>query len=339
MRSFTFSSERIPGGRVLSSAVVGIALALLAMVASELFWRSRGHQPSLTDTPDTWSHYRAALDGAAGRNPVALLGSSRIHTDFDLPTFRAAFPDRPVFQLAIDGLWPMAVLENLSASGFSGTAIVDVTAQAFLDRFWPDQKSYVRHFQRVYSPSPDRKIETRLRIAAQTHIVVLQSALHIKRVAKALASTGALPVPSYLVTHADRQRTADYSLTDSAALKAERVAQLRDDLETWQVNVEMWSRNTRRVHDLVARIRANGGQVVFVALPVAPEIGELLEQKLPRSYFWDSLAATTGAPTLWLADEPDTAGFAIPDGSHVDISDSPALTTVLIGRLRDLDLL
>jgi hypothetical protein len=88
------------------------------------------------------------------------------------------------------------------------------------------------------------------------------------------------------------------------------------------------------VKNAVGRIRARGGQVLFVRTPASGAVlmGEL--RGFPRKAYWDRLLATTGCPGVYFADCPATAHLYCPEWSHLSPADAVVYTKNLVQILQ-----
>ena len=84
----------------------------------------------------------------------------------------------------------------------------------------------------------------------------------------------------------------------------------------------------------VQRIRARGGQVVFVRFPVSGELKKLEDRATPRAGPWTRLLKDSGAQGIYFEDFPELASFQCPEWSHLSASDSVVFTRRLIPHLR-----
>jgi hypothetical protein len=79
----------------------------------------------------------------------------------------------------------------------------------------------------------------------------------------------------------------------------------------------------------VARIRARGGNVVFVMHPQGGFLATGDTAAFPRAKFWDALLAGAGAAGVRYDDYPQLQGFRLPELSHLDPRDVDAYTARL----------
>jgi hypothetical protein len=84
----------------------------------------------------------------------------------------------------------------------------------------------------------------------------------------------------------------------------------------------------------VEKLRARGGKVVFVRLPVSGGLKALEDRTTPRHQTWDPLLQGTGAPGIYFEDFPELAGFNCPEWSHLSAGDSVEFSKRLVPHLR-----
>ena len=93
----------------------------------------------------------------------------------------------------------------------------------------------------------------------------------------------------------------------------------------------------KRFRDTIAaveKLRARGGKVVFVRLPVSGGLKALEDKTTPRNQTWDPLLQGTGAPGIYFEDFPELAGFNCPEWSHLSAGDSVEFSKRLVPHLR-----
>lgn len=84
----------------------------------------------------------------------------------------------------------------------------------------------------------------------------------------------------------------------------------------------------------VQRIRARGGQVIFVRFPVTGELKKLEDAATPRAGPWTRILKESGAPGIYFEDFPELASFVCPEWSHLSAADSIEFTLRLVPHLR-----
>ena len=83
----------------------------------------------------------------------------------------------------------------------------------------------------------------------------------------------------------------------------------------------------------VDKIRARGGEVVFVRPPSAPDLRTIEDKHVPRARVWDAILAYTHSNGVHIDDLPAVQNLTLPEASHL----SRACATVFTDAyLRDL---
>jgi hypothetical protein len=92
-------------------------------------------------------------------------------------------------------------------------------------------------------------------------------------------------------------------------------------------------RASTRVANDVAKIRARGGNVVFVRFPASGPAYSSEARSFPRSLSWEPLLHKTGATGVNFADHPQLQGYNLPEWSHMSAADAPRFTQALAGLI------
>jgi hypothetical protein len=331
VRSSTSSFERgVPRGQWGKTWLAVMFVVVLCVVRFEMFLRSRGYQPSIKDDEYAWSWERGRLSDGS-HHVVALVGSSRIMIDFSGEAFRQTLPDWRYVQLGINGTTGIGTLIDLSNDpNFRGVAIVDVSELAFYRDAWVSQDSYIATYHRGLrgiGAIAERRLET----AVQSHLALLATR-GVELLGK-LWRSREWPKPPYIVTHADRTRSADFSL---AELEHQRLARLAT-IEGWEKTSRdpaAWLADALALEPAIAAIKARGGNVAYVRMPTCGERWEADERITPKAQFWDQLASKTHAVAIHFKDYPELANVRCPDASHIDSKDAPRFTRSLLEILQ-----
>lgn len=345
--------------------MLGLAalLFLLAAVAMEARLDALGYQPTVRDSQERWQAARARA-GQLGERALILVGGSRFQLGLDIDVLRKQTGLEPV-QLALDGSAGEPILEGLANDPkIRGTVLVD-----YYDHAIGAHDGVAEHIQRQYEKSagrlrfwkqPAERIEARL-------TEWLHECLRAY-------SDGASPLSSlrwrilpaaesrqYLITHPDRSRLADYTRVDMPEFYYRRVARtLGEDIDPKAPGIEAalvqriaslsamddaaFPQAARQIGQTAERIRARGGQVIYVAMPSSGLVREIERQRYPRERFWDRFVTESGLPGIHSDHEPELRGYECSDGSHLDVRDRGRYTAALVdvmkrkglGRPRDV---
>jgi hypothetical protein len=320
-------------------------LTLTAATAWEIRCRAWGYAPSLNDTPDLWAERR----GAVQPDSVVIIGDSRAWFDLDLDEIEQGVGRRPV-QLAIPGSCAYPVLADLANDkGFHGTVICSVVPIMFFAPAGPPLQNAYKAINRWHTQT----VANRLGMLLEEHIAFMKqddltlgellARLPIPNRAGALVAP---PLPPYFET-LDRERRA------RMFVQCETPGPLQDRVKNgWlplftppppptYVPREVFLGGMGHLIEArfadaascVQRIRARGGKVVFVRLPVSGELKKLEDRATPRAGPWTRLLKESGAQGIYFEDYPELAGFDCPEWSHLSAADSVVFTHRLLPHL------
>ncbi len=319
-----------PWGSVWCCAVlvfVGLAASLEGM------WRSRGHLPSVADSPRLWSWTRSQVS----RDPVntlVVLGDSRMQLGFDVPTARQQL-NRPVVQLSIAGGGsPLVALEELAAdSTFRGRVIAGVVPGWF-------ESPVLLHNQYLAYHRANMAVfdgfETWVGAELSSRLVVKRSSCNLR------TSIGSLlrrrfPAPVPRIMDINRQIRSDFSQVDLPQLRADLLKELQTERAGKPSGLpsSTWPAVVQRYRDAARAIQQRGGQVIFVEMPTSGPRVPLDQAAYPRARFWDVFAETVQpvAQTIHFEDYADLRAFECPDMSHLDAQDASRFTQALLRHI------
>lgn len=342
----------IPAAPWRGILVAVAALTLTATVAWEVAVRAKGYQPTLDDTPDLWSEARRTVRP----DSLVLLGTSRMLFDLDLDVLEQGLGQRPV-QLAVVGSSPFPILADLAAdANFRGTVLLDVVpAMFFAPPGSPPMAASEKALQRNREWNHAQRWSHALSLPLERHLAFLQQEdltlakllerLPIPNRAHALVGP---KFPPYFYT-LDRDRRA--RMVPEAAVVGSPLQQ--EVVNTWlplfsvppppsfipldrfqQMMGQAFEARFADTAKHVATIRARGGKVVFLRLPVTGPLAEREEQLAPRAATWDRLLRENNVPAIHFAEHADLAGFDCPEWSHLSAEDSVKFTQRLVPHLR-----
>jgi len=312
---------------------------VLGVVAVESFWRSRGFHPVLTDDAGLWALARGHVQ-KDNPHQIVLVGSSRIHLGVDVGTLAGSFPDwpRPV-QLAIHGSNCLPVLQQLSRDEhFVGIAIVEVKPWSFYagislggprDATEGDSLGYVQAYERQSAVAP---IEQRLRIIVQSSLALRSPAASVSEAPHWL-KTRKLPVaPRTGDIDPERGRHLNFQYYNLPAVLEDRKKAALEQPD--MASPQQIGDDFAVLEEMVTRIQARGGRVVYLNLPTGGAVKAIEDQRYPRAQTWDRLVKGTKAITINFEEYPTLAAFHPPDDTHLDEADTRQFTAAMAAILK-----
>ncbi|MEP6982574.1 MAG: hypothetical protein ABI853_02900 [Sphingomicrobium sp.] len=91
-----------------------------------------------------------------------------------------------------------------------------------------------------------------------------------------------------------------------------------------------------RSAEAVRRIRARGGDVVFVRPPSAPQLRVNEQKRIPRALGWDRLLVGSNATGVHADDLPQAQNLVLPEWSHLSRKCATVFTDAYVRRLTQL---
>jgi hypothetical protein len=355
MHSSTSNSDfvrQIPNVPWRSLLLAVAVLTTAATVAWELHARHAGYAPTLNDTPDLWAEAR----GSVKPDSIVLLGTSRMLFDMDLDVLEKGFGQRPI-QLAIVGSSPFPILADLAADEtFHGTVLLDIVPAMYLAPGGPPVEASQKALRRYHTWNHAQRASHQLGVMLEQHIAFLQQEdltlgkllekLPIPNRSNAMIGP-ALPPYFYSLDRDRRARMTPVAATIGSPLQ-QRVSNgwlplfsippppSYIPLEQFQkmMGQAMESRFVDTVK-YVTQIKARGGQVVFLRLPVTGPLVDREEQLAPRVATWDRLVRECNVPAIHFAEHIELSSFNCPEWSHLSAEDSVEYTRRLLPYLQD----
>jgi len=305
-----------PWPRILAAA---LSLLLIAMGTWEWRMRALGLQAGdLDDGPSFWAEQRRRID--EGDVAIAILGDSRILFDTDLARFEKVTGVRPV-QLAIAGSTALPFLEDLAdAPKFKGLAIVGIADRSY---FRGSGGLGAVALDRYRFESPAVRLSFLLHRALSRVLAFLDQKYRLNALVRLLdggwRASVQLPINERLwklgtVTD-DRQTFLWARVESDTRVRAHQRAAWGRFLAPFPAATIMST--VERTRRAVAKIRARGGEVVFVRPPSAAELRPYEEQTVSRAEGWDLLLRRAAVRGVHFDDYPAMQDLVLPEYSHL----------------------
>lgn len=331
------SNQLAPEKPLGKAAVLAAVLVLAAVVGTEIYLRSHGVTISYDDGPPLWSDKRA-MAYPLPEHGIVFIGSSRIKYDLDIPTWNDLAGCRAV-QLAIEGSSPRPVLEDLANDpNFHSRLVVDVTEGLFFSNSPGSEEKPRKNIQYYHDRTPAQRASFRLNKVLESNLVLLD-----KDNFSLGAQLDALEIPSrpgvfmMPIFPMDFQRnTFERQMHMTPRFVADTALQHRVS-GIWQFFGKMARQAPpmpqeeldaifQSVKAAVGKIKARGGEVLFVRTPSSGPAWMGEQMGFPREKYWDRLLAETGCPGIHFVDYPEIAHFVCPEDSHLSPQDAVVFT-------------
>jgi len=320
---------------------MALSVTVLVLLLTSLWeWKMRTLElvpGDLGESYDRWAELRRQVDKRDV--PVVIVGDSRILFDSDLNRATQLIGVRPL-QLAIAGGSGLPILEDIANDPhFHGLAIVGMAETAYFDLQLagarPQKALALSRWE-----SPSRRGSFLIHRVLSHGLAMLDDDYQL----------------STLVFRLDHNWRPGVSDPREAIWKAQETGA---DGQTWLWRrLEHDRRLAEHMHNVwlhffpsqpldgqtisavsvrtkvaVDKIRARGGDVVFVRPPSAPDLRAIEDKHVPRTRAWDAILTYTHSNGIHIDDLPAVQNLTLPEGSHL----SRACATVFTDAyLRDL---
>ena len=328
MASSTSSFRHSPPQGSVLALLIGVVAAAIVVTTAELAVRRAGLGAlTVHDTPERWLQQRERA-ARLGEDGIVLLGASRIQAGIDLPTLRESMGADAV-QLAISANPVLPVFEDVSADeDVTGLVVVSLTVD---DLYEFSRDSLAEHYVRLYEQRRDgtqiayAPIERWLRGHVDAWLVSRATGFHPFLLTEWLGGAG----ERYVRTLPDRSQKIDYSIVDRDRAYEERLARyVAADQLVRQVHPDFEDR-VAVLNAAIRRIQSRGGRVALVRFPSSKGIWAADETRYPKAEYWDRLAELTDATAIHFMDHPSLREYDLPDGVHLDQSQTAGFTVAL----------
>jgi hypothetical protein len=338
--------REIPQTRYAAIGWLVLALFLAAMSAWELGMRSLGLDTAdIDDGPSYWAVERQKIEDGA-HDGVVIVGSSRILFDTDLGVWREMTGRRPV-QLALPGTSPRPYLASIAGdTDFTGLVICDVAPEMFFSPFVGALPQFVGMQDTWRDESPSEKFGHRVNLRLQRVFAFMDNEYSLFRLIERIVVENDRLGPDG--PYFDVWKLSS-SLEDRQYFLWHRVEQpgfLQDHArEAWgpfgnerpPLKDEHIDAAIADVVESVKKIRARGGEVVFIRPPSDGPFLEREKRNAPRAKTWDRLLRESGAFGIHYEDYATMRGLEVPEWSHLSRRDAARFTRAYVEVLGERD--
>jgi len=328
--------REVPATRFAAMGWLVFLLVTAGVIAWELQMRSIGLVAGdLDDSKAHWAVERRKI-AAGDWDDIAIIGASRILFDTNLDIWQEVTGLRPI-QLALAGTNPRPFLNDFADNpDFKGLLVVGVTPDIFFgDWLGIPQFSGVLDYWKNQSPSERFGHQAGLFLSRQ--LAFLDGDYGLMRLIDEvnLPNRGAIVRPYLDVwkvwqTSDDRQTFLWSGIVENRRLR-EHARLVWGPFDGHPLDEAAVGRACAEAAVAVKKIRARGGDVVFIR---APSAGLYYEHELhaaPRARTWDRLLRETGAFGINFEDYPAMQGLDVPEWSHLTRESARTFTRAYVG--------
>ena len=324
------------------AGVFTLILTVAIVLCYELWLRQRGFDTSYDDDERLWASTRAKAYQPADE-AVVFIGSSRIKFDLDIPTWKQQTGTNAV-QLAMVGSNPNSLLHNLAEDKkFKGRVVVDVTEVLFFNGAPPFQERPSKGLAAFKKGTPSDKASYQLSNFLESGLVLLDKDYfsmdsYLRKFGlknrPGVPNSDPLPFPwEFDLTQADRQSkmherfVKDTNLQNQVRMIWSSLGRAMKSPPPAGATLDSMFAAVKADVD---KIKAKGGDVLFVRTPSSGPFlaGEL--QGYPREKYWDRLLTETNCPGIHFRDYESLAHFQCPEFSHLSPADAVVFTKSIV---------
>ncbi|MES2430189.1 MAG: hypothetical protein V4556_04575 [Bacteroidota bacterium] len=329
---------------LVKAGILTLVLVTFSLVSWEFYLRSTGVGISYDDDESLWATARDRVYEPSDKATV-FIGSSRNKYDIDIPTWEKLTGEE-VIQLSCVGSSPLPIMDELAKDKkFKGKLIVDVTEILFFSTAPPNTEAPVKRIEWYDKITPAQRASIKVNHLMESNLVFLDKDYFSLN---ALINRYKLPNRKDVFVFPDFPRDFERVTYDRQCFMTDKFVadtnQHKQVTAIWEffrkISKEQPATgkkldsilNTVKVN--VDKIKARGGQVLFIRTPSSGPF--LMGERMgyPREQYWDRILTTTNCPGVHFEDYPATANFICPEWSHLKPSDAIIYTTSLVDVLQ-----
>ncbi len=330
---------------LLKASMLAFVLVAATVVFWELYLRHQGWNISYDEGGSLWSNKRKQVYEPKDKATV-FIGSSRIKFDLDIPTWQNITGDEAI-QLANVGSSPRPILSDLADDkNFKGKLVIDVTEGLFFSTAPQPNVTPLENLTYYKKETPAQKFSFIINHGLESQLVFLdKGSLSLNALidnANIPNRPGVFQFPHFPSDFGKVSFERQNSMTDKFVKDTSLQNQVKNIWNFFR-QVDQSPHITPGGTDTILatlklecdKIKARGGQVIFVRTPSSGPI--LLGENMgfPRAEFWDKLLSVTGCPGIHFADYPAIAHFECPEFSHLSRPQAISFTKTFIKILEE----
>jgi hypothetical protein len=302
-----------------------VVLVLVIVLTGLWEWKMRAVELIPGDnsdgTYDSWVQRRQQVDKRDV--PVLIIGDSRILYDTDLDHVAQLTGVRPI-QLAIVGSSGLPILEDIADdSPFKGLAIVGMAETAYFDTKYsvarPKEALELRRWE-----SPSKRASYQIQRVISPGVAMLEEDYQLSTLIFHLDPDWR---PGAKGPYHDVWKVGESSADGQAWIWRRLEHDQRLSTHARSVWLELFPPfpiDDKNIAGILARtkiavdkIRARGGDVVFVRPPSGPDLRAIEDKHIPRARGWNALLAYTHTNGVHIDDLPTVQKLILPESSHL----------------------
>jgi len=318
------------------AAILTVVLVATSVLCWELYVRNNDFDTSYDDGPPLWSDKRRMIYEPADRSTV-FIGSSRNKFDIDIDTWENITGDHAI-QLACVGSTPIPILEDLANDeDFKGKLVIDITEVLFFSTSPNNTGTPIECVKYYKDETPAQRASFYIDHLLESQFAFLdKDRLSLNAQLKNLRipnRPGVFEFPIFANGFGRVQFNRQEYMTPKFLSDTNQQNQQRG---IWAMFGKMRNEppaSGKKLDSILAivktstdKIKARGGQVIFVRTPSSGPFLAGENMGFPREKYWEKVLAVTNSPGVHFADYPAIAHFACPEFSHLSPADAIVFT-------------
>lgn len=330
----------------LKAGILAAILISVTFILWEYHLRQQGRGFAYDDGGSLWSDKRKQVYGPADKATV-FIGSSRIKYDLDIPTWETLTGEKAI-QLANVGSNPIPMLTDLAEDkNFKGKLVIDVSEFLFFNQTPFAYKIPTDNLAYFKNETPSQKFSFVVNKALESKLTFLDKEEYSLNALLALSGVPnrekVYEFPDFPAGFTPVTFDRQSYMTDELVKDPKQLKQVTDVWELFgKLGAEAPPTTQGAVDSIIAtvktsvdKIKARGGQVIFVRTPSSGPFLAMEKMAFPREKFWDKLIAATHCQAIHFEDYPPIANFQCPEFSHLSVPQAKSFTTSFINILQE----
>ncbi|WP_293893311.1 hypothetical protein [Flavobacterium sp.] len=329
---------------LFKSAILALVIVVTVVLSFEIYLRNKGVIIDYDDGPPLWSDKRAMVYEPSDK-AIVFIGSSRIKYDLDQATWKSLTNVHPI-QLAIEGSCPRPILEDLANDpNFKGKLVIDVTEGLFFSMAPPHMETAIKDIKYYHDRTPAQRTSFELNKIFESQFVFLNKnyfSLNAQLDGLGIQSRPGVFVMPYfprnfsMVTFGRQHYMTEEFVANTAErnqVKGNWVFFAKMAMSAPPTPPQVYDAIFKSVKENINKIKARGGEVVFVRTPSSGDYYKREGMGFPRVKYWERLLEQTDCPGIHFMDYPAMNHFDCPEFSHLKVSDAKIFTKAFFNEL------
>lgn len=333
--------REIPEARLTTMAWLVLVLVAAALVAWE--WKMRSLDllaGDLKDDKAAWAVERRKLE-TGEHEGIVIVGGSRILFDTNLDVWKELTGKRPV-QLAMPGWNGQPVLKDIADdTRFDGLVVFDVAPTQLFREGGGGNPVFAGVLEYWREEGPSQRAGHHLGRFAEQYFAFLDAQYTLTALINHLELpnrgkiNGPYLSPWKLSEMYDGRQARLWREIETNERLREHAIRVWLATQRPPPGEELIARICGDIAASVAKIRARGGDVVFIRPPSSGEYLAREDRATPRAATWDRLLRESGSFGIYYQDYADMRGLNLPEQSHLAREDADRFTRAYVGLLRE----